>query len=234
MRTLILASLLAAACGGESQNPPGGADAPDADPSAPDAGAIAGRLLPLASGASWTYRVTDTTTGATADKTSTVGAEEDVGGAKAGVIAFRVTTEKLDGMTVSWQEDIGTAIVRHRERSFDAAGGLQTDEIYTPHKLRVDDSPAHRVAGATWTEAYTEDITDAAGQRTSTTKTETWSVEAVDDTITVPAGTFTCVRVRKTSQTTASNKVYWFAPGVGKVREAGMASLEELTAYSLP
>src|SRR5262245_31829033 len=105
--TLLSATLLSATPGCGAGEPP---QSPDANPG--------DGFLPLVTGATWTYRVTDPATGAVADKVSTVGPLEDVGGFKAGIMAFRITTEKLDGITVSWQQIRGDLIVRHREQSY--------------------------------------------------------------------------------------------------------------------
>jgi hypothetical protein len=88
-----LAALLLAACSSDGGGGGGG-------------GGGAGRLLPLEVGNSWTYKVTDTVNGTSGNKTNTVEAYEDVGGSKAGTMAFRITTAKASGKeTVSWQED---------------------------------------------------------------------------------------------------------------------------------
>lgn len=197
---------------------------------------IVGRLLPLGQGNTWTYWVDDGVLAG--EKRTEVMALEDVGGEKAGVMAFHVRTEKLGGgVTRSWQEDRGTSVVRHRERTFDATGLEQSDEVYLPAKLRIDESPAHLVVGATWRDEYTEKITDVAtGTWRTATKIEVWTVEAVDEEVTVPAGTFRTVRLRRAgdvSGTTTADKTYWFAAGVGKVRETGKQT-EELTGYSIP
>ena len=51
--------------------------------------------------------------------------------------------------------------------------------------------------------------------------------------LTVPAGTFTCLHLHKvgTDDSTAQ-KDYWFARGVGKIKESG-GQTEELASYSL-
>jgi hypothetical protein len=216
--SIILAVALAAGCGGEDQ--------PSNDGGNPNTG----RYLPMKTGATWTYRITDPDTGATGDKISTVGDLEDVGGLKAGQMAFRVTTEKLDGTTVSWQEDTGTSVVRHKEQSFDTAQVMTSEEHYDPSKLRLDESPAHLEDGATWVDSYMELITGAPAP---VQKNETWIVEAVGEEVTVPAGTFTTLRVRRTGAVGAADKTYWFARGVGKVREAG-GQTEELVSYDIP
>jgi hypothetical protein len=225
---LLAAAPLVAACGGEEV------------PETPDGGAItctapaSERLLPLAVGTVWTYRVTPLG-GAPVEKTSTVEAYEDVGERKAGVVAYRVRTEKTDGVTVSWQEDRCTQILRHREQSFDMAGTQLDDQFYVPAKLRVDESEARLAPGVSWTTSYSEVSVDPlTGNTLTKSKTETWTVEAIDEQVTVPAGTFTTVRVRRVGQDAGqADKTFWFARGVGKVKEQG-DQLEELVAVVQP
>ena len=194
---------------------------------------VQGRYFPLRTGASWTYQVVDNN--GTTSKTQSVGALEDVGGQKAGTMAYRMTTMKPGGMVLSWQADTGSAVVRHREQ--DLAGATHTDEFYTPYHTRVDESAAHIVEGATWPETYTELVTDmATGAQTMAEKTDTWVVEATEDAVAVPAGDFCAMRVRRSTTvagTTTSNKTYWFSRGVGKVKEetTGGNETEELVSY---
>lgn len=245
-RLLIL--LLAGACGpGESgtEVPEDGAgdggrlDGPQADVPPPiecaDSVPASGpRYLPLALGASWTYHVFDLSTAEEGDKTSTVEALEDVGGRKAGVCAYRVRTEKINGVTVTWQQDTGQAVARHHEESYDLSEALRDEEWYEPYKVRLDEAPARVVLGAEFPEEYEETHVDASGNEIVDTRSIDWTVEAVDDEITVPAGTFPCLRIRHTGTVPGqSDKLFWFAVGVGKVKEQG-GQLEELTAYSLP
>ncbi len=221
-RILLVSIVTLGACGTEE------ATAPDA--AVIDDCPTTGRYMELSTGASWTYQVDDGAELTT--KTQAVGPEEDVGGDKAGVTAFRLTTTKVGGMVVSWQEDTGTAIVRHREQ--DMAGSAQTDEIYEPHRTRLDESADHTVDGATWMETYTESVTDLDGITTMVEKVETWTVEAVDEPVVVPAGAFCGLRVRRTSTAggiDGSDKTFWYARGVGKVKETGANQTEELMAY---
>jgi hypothetical protein len=150
-------------------------------------------------------------------------------------MAYRLTTNKPGGgQTISWQEDLGDAIVRHRER--DLSGDSQTDEIYEPYKLRVDESAAHLDAGATWTETYQEIVTDSDNVTTTADKSEAWEVVAYDEMIAVPAGEFCTLHVSRMSTVGGAGgslKHYWFARGVGKVKESGDNQTEELVSYSL-
>lgn len=216
-RTLALAALVAlAACG-------------------PVQPAGTGRYLPLKVGASWTYKITDTTAGTSSKKTS-VEALEDVGGAKAGTMAFRVRTEDTGGYSLGWQQDTGSETVRHHDQQFDTAGKQLNESWYTPSKLRLDETDAHLKQGVTWNDTYTEKNTDNTTNTTTTvSKTETWTVESADELLTVPAGTFHALRLHRTGTTAGqSDKRYWYARGVGKLKETGGTRTEELQSFTLP
>jgi hypothetical protein len=208
----------------------------DADSGGPVecATALSERYLPLTVGASWTFDVTDLRTPGTpaVQKANTVEAYENVGDRKDGTMAFRIRTEKTNGATVSWQEDRCTSIVRHREKSFDSAEVLESDQFYMPSKLRVSEDPAHLVAGASWGVTYDEVEVDPVSGEATVSKSETWSVVAVGEQVTVPAGTFTAVQFRKVTSGEA-DKRFWFAAGVGKIKEEG-EQREELRAFELP
>lgn len=219
------------ACGTESVNV---GDAGSGDAGSGDAAPILKRYLPLAVGAKWTYLVSDPKAGTAETKTSTVEAFEDVGGAKAGVKAFRVRTEKLDGVTVSWQEDLGDKVVRHEEEARDLQGTLVTEEVYVPSKLRLDETAEHTTASASWIVKYTETVNDAKTGSSTNDKTEAWSVIGTDETVIVPAGTFRCLHVRRVGDVIGqAEKDYYFARGVGKVKELGKQT-EELDSYTVP
>lgn len=229
IRTMsILALAAVAGCGDPA---PADVDAGDVEDCATPA---AERLLPLAVGASWTYDVTDLVEegSPTVEKVNEVEALEDVGDRKAGVTAYRVRTEKLDGTTVSWQEDLCTSIVRHREQTLDEAGALVSDQFFVPSKLRVDESAEHLVEAASWSVTYVELELDPIEGDHTVSKEESWTVEATAEEVTVPAGTFTAVRLRKVTSGDA-DKQFWFAAGVGKIKEEG-EQREELRAYTLP
>jgi hypothetical protein len=122
--------------------------------------------------------------------------------------------------------------VRHREQNFDVNDVLLTDQFYVPGKLRVDEAPEHLSVGVTWTTAYTEvEVDPILGTRT-VSKDETWTVQALDEMVTTPAGTFACLKVHKTTSGDAA-KTYWFAKGIGKIQEMG-EQMETLTAFTMP
>lgn len=216
-------TILIAGCGGDSSS---------SSPDAAGACLASGRYLKLAPGMSWTYKVTDTMSHTVSMKTQTVGALESVA-VHSGISAYKLTTTKPGGTTDSWQEDTGTEVRRHAEN--DNAGTNTTQEHYDPYRIRVDETPGHTTAGATWMSTYTEVVSVGGMPATTTPKTETWSVVAVDEKIDVPAGTFCTLHLHRTSVAggmPGSTKDYWFAREVGKVKESGDGQTEELSAFT--
>jgi hypothetical protein len=143
-----------------------------------------------------------------------------------------MVTTKDDGMdkTESWQAELEGRIVRYREKSYAAANGeLEIEEHWEPYKLRVDGTQL--TPGATYTEEYKETKLVAGAVPATATSTDTWRVVAVEEMVTVPAGTFSAVVIEKVGGT--STKRYWFARGVGKVKEQSGTQVEELTEYKL-
>jgi hypothetical protein len=222
LMTYLLMSLWIGACGGDEpakpvkdggvQEPPSdaGEDAGDVEPLKP--------LLPWKEGNTWTYRIVEN--GEYIKKVQTVGPLEPVGlGPNADTLANKVITKKGEmDQTISWQALVGDAVVRYREQSYSkSTGELELEEYWEPFKLRVDSSPERRKVGATWLEVYQETKVVPGGEPETFERRERWLVDAVDEEVTVPAG---------------SQKRYWFVPGIGKVKETG-GQTEELEDYKV-
>jgi len=189
-----------------------------------------GSLFPIKPGNSWSFRTTKGS--AVGNKTQTVGALEKVGGTgpQSNVMAYKLVTTKDDGMdkTESWQAELGGKIVRYRELAYSASTGqVELEEHWDPYKLRVDGT--QQTAGATYTEAYSETKIMTGAAPMTATSTDTWKVVSLNESVTVPAGTFSAVVIEKVGGT--STKRYWFVHGVGKVKEQSGSQLEELTSY---
>jgi hypothetical protein len=215
------------ATGGAPEGGSGGSGAPPAE----------GTLLPWVVGNTWTYEVTEG--GVVSEKVTTIEAEELVGGTGpfADVMAFHVVTTKGtngNDETRSWQgPDDGdfNRIVRYREQSFSAStGDMQMEEHWEPPKLHIDGTPERSVAGATWLEEYEETKLEVDLPPNTHLARDRWTVLADDVTLTVPAGTFeNVIHVRKVG---SSSKEYWYARGVGKLKETGTQT-EELIEYQV-
>lgn len=238
LRQLVLGvlggGLLAVGCGAPAINNNG-----MNEPLAQD-GAVAtmttGRYQPLVVGAQWVYQVTDTNNVAYT-KTSNVVSYEDVGGAFAGTMAYKVSETVKASTQYTWYQMTDTDVRRLHDQTLDSTGALSSDEWYTPYDLRIDESPEHLTAGAMWQLTYQDAKTNAKnGTVKTTTTTENWSCDAVAETVTVPAGTFSAVRITRTDTASGGTaKTQWFVPGVGKVREQNNTGhVEVLTAYTIP
>ena len=112
---------------------------------------------------------------------------------------------------------------------------MTSEDWYTPYDLRVDESPDHLMAGAAWTLSYMDMHTSASKPSSDKTITENWTTDAANETVTVPAGTFSAVKITRTNTADGTTKSQWFVPGVGKIRESNTTGhLEELMSYMIP
>lgn len=215
------------------------ADAGDARDGGGQSGECDGRFLPIAVGNTWTYRVISPVDGVSM-KVNTIDDMDVVGGSgpNASKKAFHALTTKVStagmDMTESWQDVLPDgSVVRYREIGYKAGTEESNGEdVWDPYKLRFDQSGEHTVAGASWTERYSETKIDAAGPITAA-RADGWKVDDVD----VPCGPvdgemLSCIKISKAADGADSGKTYWYAPCVGKVREQG-AQVEELMSFEL-
>jgi hypothetical protein len=139
---------------------------------------------------------------------------------------------------------IGTKI--HRVSKTDETNGAPTGTVtYEPGFLRFDTAWVGKDAGFEATEDYRRVEYDTAGTMTDDTdNTHTFTLEAVDESITVPVGTLDgCLRVRRqrvlamgAAPADDDDKRLWFCPGVGKAKEETVSTgaTEELVSCSIP
>lgn len=192
-----------------------------------------GPYQPMAVGAVWTYHVADQSI--SYEKDSTVEAMEDIGGPKAGTSGFKVRETIKGSIQLTWYQVVPTGVVRHHDQTQDTSGNMLSDEWYDPYLLRTDESPEHLQSGASWTMDYNDTKTTTSKPTATVAHHETWHVDATDDAVTVPAGSFTALKVTRTDTSDGSTKTQWFVRGVGKVREqTGAGHTEELTHYQVP
>jgi hypothetical protein len=228
-----------------------------------------GSYFPLAIGNKWTYRVTEYTSPTVMlppfTKTQEVVRMEAVGGTGpfATTMALRMETTKASGMsnitpdkTVSWQAAMGSKVIRYRETSF-AAGTTNVDveDHWNPARLRLDEMPTGKALanGLTWLEKYTEYKIEhlRTPKRMSECMHEaTWTVLAANEAVTVQGKSYMTVKIEKkggpastkcgsTIQPPSPAKHYWFARGIGKVKEAPLqigfdgGQIEELMTYTV-
>ena len=233
MRTLKLLFTVAvvtaclAGCGGGSDMPP-----PTGTVDAGPPMTTSGPYQPLTVGSTWTYKVDDQ--GFKYDKTSTVESLEDMGGAKAGTMGYRVRENVKAATQLTWYDQSGTEVRRHHDQFFDEQNRMLSDEWYAPFMLRVDEAPDHMQTGAAWSLDFVNTKTTSDKPTAMLNHTESWKVDGVDVVVGVPAGSFYSLQVTRTDTGDGAVKTMWFVKGVGKVKELTNAGhLEELSSYNI-
>lgn len=227
--TVLVLVTASAGCGGDS----GGTSDPDAA-GGPDGSTLppGQRYEPWVAGAEWSYKLTDPTNvlPPALGKKTTVMAPRDVGGIHAGKSASFVHVEQMVGTKDVYETYVGDLAVRYKTEFYDDVGTLTATDVDQPYRLRIDESPAHTVTGAQWSETFTETTTKPGMAPSTSTKTDQWRVVDAAEQVTVMAGTYTALHLRRTN--TGGVQDYWFVRGVGKVKETGGGQEEELMSYT--
>ncbi|HSD91019.1 MAG TPA: hypothetical protein VLB44_26030 [Kofleriaceae bacterium] len=221
MKHFALLLAFSAACGSDSP----AADGNNIDPSM--------RYEPWSIGAVWEYKLVDPANPAimALNKKTTMMAEQDVGGPLAGTMAYLAHIEKLNGSKDVWETFKGDLDIRYKTIQYDSTGTATETDYDQPWRLKLDESAAHTVTGAQWSESFTE-ITQIGTTSTPKSKTEQWRVVNAAEQLTVIAGSYTTLHVQRTD-TGGMIQDYWYARGVGKVKETGGAGQnEELMSYT--
>ncbi len=176
-----------------------------------------------------------------------------------------ITLERVDGESELLEQrsegDPGGASSRSELRLIDgdvlrvAEDQLLNDQlvysvVYDPGFLRFSSAWVSAEVGDTFTEEYERTETDV-GQDASDPerRAHRYTIEALSEDVSVPAGTFrNCLRVHReraldlvpdggaVGAQGEQEKLFWFAAGVGKVREENVitGSTEVLTRYEVP
>jgi hypothetical protein len=211
------ASLALAACGGDDDGGTGDGGTGAACGFAGDG------FLPLGVGYRWEFRVTDLGSGAVEIKRQSMSSTDGV--------TFKQVTDKTNGSTESNVKLDGDRVVRLDQTDLDAASVVERTTVYAPYQIRIDEGALLR--DGTLTETYTETVTDSTGTLPPVTTTESWTVVDDAESCETPFGTASCLHVRRTRTAGGvADKEFWFARGIGKVREEG-GQLEVLTACSV-
>lgn len=225
-------AVLAAACG------PSGGGSSDGPNTGPDIGTDGGEppaqktLMPLAIGSRWVYRVTDPIAGTVAQKVTTVTGERDLDGAKAGIHVYVVESEVSGLKSITFVEMDGDLALRHREDTL-MNGSLVESKLVLPHSTRGPITMPN--ANQRWHDAYTEDAYGPDGSLVkSRPQEDDWVVEAMSDRVSVPAGSYDAVRLKRTRVDNGKIRTTWWVPGIGKVKEDDAGYIEELVSVQLP
>ena len=190
-----------------------------------------GNLWPLTPGSSWTYRITDPADGPSSKEVSVQGTTQVPG---TSVSAISVVSVQPHIEERSWQTVAEGKVLRLREE--DRKAGEVVRVITWEPSLMMKALAEAKPAG--WTETVTlveNERDETTGALIEKEKVYAWAVEALGESISTPAGTFSnAIRLLRTRPDKADwePRTYWLVPGVGKVREEGERT-EELVRYDV-
>ncbi|HEX8702059.1 MAG TPA: hypothetical protein VF815_24730 [Myxococcaceae bacterium] len=243
MKRGVLAALAAAmwlaGCGGGGSLPtgeePGDGTVPlpgaPVDPQTPGNGNTPApqSLWPLTPGSKWTYRIEEDLRGVF-EKTVQVLGPQKVPDTTMTAITVHSVQPHLEER--SWQLQLENGIVvRLREEDL-KSGAIARVTTWSPATVKSMAVP--QAQGWSYNSSIREVTRLDDGTVEEKDKTYVWTVKSVNETVTVPAGTFTnAIRVERDQPDKEGKlRTYWLVPGIGKVKETG-ERLEELVSHDI-
>ncbi|MCP4605793.1 MAG: hypothetical protein GY847_35615 [Proteobacteria bacterium] len=141
---------------------------------------------------------------------------------------------------IQYIEDDGERAVRHQHLIYDDTGDLTKQRDFVPGFLRFDRTKTQQ--GDEWTETierYT-DLKDGSQIQKAVIAYQ-FQLESLHEEVTVPAGTFDCLKIKRivaSSPGSSEAKEYYYADGIGKVKEVTIEGdmgdkTEELIDYQI-
>ena len=199
-----------------------------------DTGTVEETLYPLVDGASWTYVITNTSGQILGMDTIDLSETVWMGGQAWEMVDSPNANGTWSTSTIIRDGDLALRV--HRVEMAQATTTAIID--YAPGFARASD--AWTTQGFIEELLYTRTAYDSNGQNPVVEdRGHTFEVVGVDQSVTVPAGTFNCVkveRVRTLGTEAGALAWFWYAPGIGKVREERPVEMEieELVSVSIP
>jgi hypothetical protein len=183
----------------------------------------------MVEGATWTYRHTKTDVEPWTEVTTMTAGT----GADEGTFVLTDSADRQGDTTVQWWKRVDTSVMRiKREES--RAGALRSRTLYDPGFTRFD--TRWSVVGFKDSVTYTHTDTDSSG---TVMEERTQNFEVLDTAamVTIDDKTYeNCLMVQRERPDTGDIGQYWFAKGIGKIKEIDPDSLttEELVSYDIP
>ena len=134
------------------------------------------------------------------------------------VFVVENTFDENNERRIQFIEDDGVRAVRHFHEVYDLDGNLTKTRLFVPGFLRLD--RAKLSVGLEWTETVkrTTDTKDGSAPRLDVVAYE-YKVLSLDQQVTIKGKTYFCYTFQRHDEVDHEDKVYWYAPDIGKVRE---------------
>jgi hypothetical protein len=147
--------------------------------------------------------------------------------------------ELVDEANAAGDQSISTIVQRGEQvlrvkKDELVAGALAVTTLYDPGFLRFDYGWVEGEEAPSMVERTELDPQGVVLQQD--VRYSLFTVESVAAEVAVPAGTFECVQFLRERADTGESERFWFAPGVGKVKQESpmTGDTEELTTYEIP
>lgn len=193
--------------------------------------------FPLVEGATWIYRHTNPTKPSW-DETNTIKSTTYLGRP-----AFIYSDEEdAQGLRTHSTLEVRDSRVFRVYKETAVTGQVALTVTYDPGFLRFDEAWNADGQTVTLTNNWTQNCVlmsaaskCAPGSIKPGMSRHIWTVLKASTTVTVPAGTFEAIQIERVAPVKNETTIFWFAAGVGKVREETPAAqaIEELLSFEI-
>ena len=232
---------------GDGQRPPpsGNPDGNSGLPANPDGNqpAKSTSLWPLMTGSTWVYDIKDPVHGEFKKTVTVLGSREvpETQGKMSAVLVHSRQDRTLSGGVYeeySWQVELTNGLVVRLREEDHKDGALVRTTTWSPATVKSLARPPETLPW-TYQSAVQEQLLLGDGTKEDSDPTYNWRVVEKGLTLQTKAGTFTdVIKVQRDKLNDAGEvkqdkvRIYWLAPGVGKIREEG-ERVEELSSYDV-
>jgi hypothetical protein len=211
MRALIFfAALFAVGCGNNEL--PGG----------PDSGVDFKNYCPLTDGSWWKYEDLDNPGTYHNDALSGPVAIPGDAEGRSAFLLVRTHSDDPGDVHRTYLDFEGEQVLRYR-KEWDKDGALDYIKIYDPGFLQLDMTQLQQ--GDTWKAVFVRtDYDDDGALVQVVNKAYQYTVESTNDPQTVKGQSLPCVKITRLDLMDGDTKTFWYAEGVGRVKEIGVSA----------
>ena len=196
-----------------------------------DGGVVIKDYSPLTAGSWWKYEDIDNPGTYHNDVLSgPVPIPNDVKGRSAFLLT-RTHSDDAGDVHRTYVESKNGLVVRYR-KEWDKNGSPDQEKVYDPFFLELDMTQLKPKDA--WKATFVRSDYDGTGALTAQkNKAYQYTVESTADPLTVKGKTLSCVKITRLDLMDGDSKTFWYAEGVGRVKEIGVTSGSEDEAQEM-